>query len=366
MVYSRSLTSRGGTNLPLRFPRYARDPDIRGVSDKVLRKVVDKINTVYRKKIKDTEDVLTTLGDSVFSQPRGYVPSGILPIDCVVCYGMGFPTGIIEIYGGEASFKTGILENTLAEAQRSGYYTVIFPTEYSINYRRIKSVGVNEDQLLVGEVETIEDVYDQIKRIVKLIREDDADTPILIGWDSVAATPTRTELEAEGGLEASDMGRSALQMSKLFRRLVRFLFVNKVCLVCINQTRTDLGKMYGNKESTFGGRALKFYAWVRCRLSQVKSIKNSDNDEIGVMVEFFTIKNKWAPPRRKCRLPVYWDRGVDPVLAVWEYAVDKKVFTRKGTAYRYKGQIITRASFPRFYGRHRKEIDKQLRRATAT
>ena len=343
--------------MPLRFPRLEQEEN-HGDKSKILDRVIKNVNDALKKKKHSLK--VTVLGDSVFSQPRSYVSSGILPLDCIVCYGMGFPSGIVELFGGEASGKTAILENTLAEAQRNGFYTILFPTEYSVDYRRARILHLREDELIIGDAETIEDVYDQIKIMVRSIRQKDTNTPIVIGWDSIAATPTRSELENKAGLEASDMGRTALQMSKLFRRLVRFLFVNKVCLLCINQVRTNLGIMFGNKESTFGGKALKFYAWVRIRLGSTKIIEE-DGKDIGLMCKAKVVKNKVAPPLKECRFPILWKTGIDQPLAIWEFAIDKEILVRKGTHYKYRGQIITRNSFRKFYNAHKQEIDGACR-----
>lgn len=349
--------------MPLRFPRYEKSSRPLGVNDKVLRSVVARVNKTFQKKKDKDALTITTLGDSVFSKPRSYVSSGVLPIDCIVCYGLGFPSGIVELFGNEASGKTAVLENTLAEAQRRGFYTIIFPTEYSLDYRRVKTLHLDQDRLLIADAETIEDVYAQIKSITTEIRKRDATTPIVIGWDSIAATPTRSELEHKAGLEASDMGKAAQQMSKLFRRLVRFLFINKVCLICVNQVRANLAVMYGNKESTFGGKALKFYAWVRARMKQLKLIEGETGESIGCMYELRVVKNKVAPPFMSCRFPIYWKTGINKSLAVWEFAIDRKIFVRKGTTYRYKKQVMTRKSFPRFYKEHREEINAALRQS---
>jgi recombination protein RecA len=349
--------------MPLRFPRYADDQALKGVSTKLIRKVIKKINEQFEREDDSEIGVATTLDDSVFSQPRGFISSGILPLDCIVCFGLGFPTAIIEIYGGEATFKTGILENTLASAQKHGYYTGLIATEYALDYRRAKSVGLRDEELIILDCETMEDVYDQIRSLVREIRAEDEVTPILIGWDSIAATPTRSELAEKADLETSDMGRSALQMSKMFRRLMRFLFKNKVCLICINQTRTNLAQMFGSKESTYGGRALRFYATIRIRVRKVKDIKVGE-EVVGMLCEAECIKNKVAPPRKSCRLPVYWSKGIDKALAVWEYAIDQKVLKRKGTAYKYGLRTVTRNTFPKFYRARKHKIDRLLRKAT--
>lgn len=351
----------------LRFPRLT--PARKYTSEqrftlKVVRGVVEKVNKKYHKKSAD--GVLSTLKESIFSTPRIFVKTGIVPIDAIVSYGQGFPSGIIEIFGPEGSGKTAVLEKALSKAQQLNYYAIIFPTEFSLNYRRVKTVGLDENRLIVGDAATIEDVYEQIRDIVLSIREKDKDAPIVIGWDSVAATPTRAELRAKKGtdkasLETSDMGGAARQISKLFRRMVRFLFKNNVCLICINQTRTNLAQMYGSKETTYGGKALKFYAWVRCRIARIGIIKGKEDNEIGFMCELKTIKNKFgAAPLKTCKVPIFWDRGIDNDWAVWEYAIAMNVLKLKGRFYRFEGKLVTRKKFPQFYRENRKLINRLL------
>lgn len=339
-----------------RFPRLANDHQ---VSDRILLGALEGINKYYKKKKKKIK--VKTLDESVFSKPRKFISSGILPIDCIVGYGRGFPPGICEIFGSEHTGKTALMECTLAESQVRGYYTGLFPMEFSPKFKRMKRVGINPERLAVFEdAETVEDIYDQLKEFVKHIRKEDQKTPIVIGVDTLAATPTRSEMDNKKGLEASDMGKAALQLSKFFRRMVRFLFINNVFLICVNQTRTNLGVMYGSKETTYGGKALRFYAWVRCRIKTLKTIKNSDDEEIGMLCLIKCIKNKFAPPFRQCIFPIYWTRGIDPIGAVWEYCLDKEIFRRKGTVYKFKGKKITKRMFPEVYKKNKAEIDKRL------
>lgn len=344
----------------MRFPRLRDEGDKK--KGRAIEKLVKRLSKKYSKK--ETKDI-SVLSESIFSGPQVFVSSGILPIDCVVCYGLGWPVGIIEIFGEEASAKSAILEMTLATAQAHDYHTVLFPMEYSIDIHRAIRVGINPKRLIIGDAETIEDVYEEIKDIVKVIREKDQETPIVMGWDTITATPTRSEMEdkKDKGLEASDMGKMALQMSKLFRRLVRFLRVNNVCLICINQTRTNLGKMWGDKETTSGGKALRFYAWVRCRTRVIKTLKDKDGKETGIMCLFHVRKNKVDSPHRECKLPIYWGRGIDQMGANWEYAIDTEVLKLDGTVYKYKGEIVTKKSFPKFYLNHKKRLDRAMRRA---
>lgn len=342
--------------MPRRFPRLATD---RKATSIILYKVVEQLNKQYKKNRKK-EFQLSMLKDSVFSLERPYASSGIPPVDAIVGNGKGFPSGIIEVYGPEATAKTALVENTIATAQRNSWFTILFGPEYSANYRRMKRVGIDEDNLLLLDAETIEDFYSQLKDTVQGIRKSDPDTPILVAWDSIAATPTLSEQENKKGLSGSDMGKMAQQMSKFFRRLVRFLFVNKICLICVNQTRTNLGQMYGNPEVTTGGKALRFYAWVRCRTSKIEPIKDSHDREIGQICRLDIKKNKVAPPFRSCKLHLYWDRGIDIPLSVWEYCIDNNIIKRKGTTYRYKDKIMTRKMFPKFYEANKQKIDAKI------
>lgn len=344
----------------LRFPRYPGPQKYRGVKDSVLLRVVESIN---KKLNKDQQEVVSVLQDSIFSQPQVYVPSGIVPVDCVVCYGLGFPSGIVEIFGAEGTFKTGLLENILAEAQQLGYYAGVFPTEYSLDYNRMKSVGVDVSRLMIFDPETIEDIFEQLKEAVKQIRSKDKTTPIVFGWDSVAATPSSTELEAS--LSNSDMGKSGMLMSRFFRRMVKFLRDNRVCLICINQTRVDLGKMWGSKETTYGGKALKFYAWIRCRMVKIKTLKNGDGDKIGALIQLETVKNKVGLNEQSCRFPVLWGRGIDKLMAIFEYAIDKGVFEKNKSAFYFGKSLVARKTFGKFYRHHQEEIDTALRRASS-
>ena len=344
--------------MPLRWPRRREKKENRA-NIRLIGKVVKRIAEKYKKTKNPSK--ISTLRDSIFAIDRPYMPSGVLPVDCVVAFGMGFPTGIIEIFGPETSGKTALVEKTLAEAQRLGYHTGMFAAEYTLNYRRVRRVGLDDKLLIMFDAETIEDFYTELVDVVGEIRKLDKKTPIVIGWDTIAATPTNMEQENERGLDYSAMGQMAGQMSKFFKRLVRFLFVNKVCLLCVNQTRVNLAQMWGSKETTSGGKALRFYAWVRCRVSRIKGIVNSEKREIGFLCEFRTVKNKVAPPFRRCTFPIYWDRGIDSVMAIWHFGIEQKVFKKKGAHYTYKGHKIRERTFPEFYKVYHKSINQRIR-----
>lgn len=342
----------------MRFPRI---PPKNGVTEKVLTDVLAGMNK-HRKKNKQEASVVT-LGNSIFATPKIYIPSGIVALDCIVGYGKGWPPGIIEIYGPNSSGKTAIMECSLAQTQRLGGYTALYPPEMSPDFIRMKSVGIDENKLAIFEkAECIEDFYDELREFVIGIRKRDTSVPIVVGWDSIAATKTRRELEdkKKKGLEGSDMGSFAAQMSKFFRRQVSFLMRNNVCLLCINQTRASLSG-YGNPETTPGGKAMLFYAWVRCRISAGKPILDKDGEEIGINSLAKIRKNKFAPPFRSCTLPIYWSRGIDFVGAAWQYCIDRGIITLNGSVYSFEGFPLSRKKFPAVYLERKEEIDKLMR-----
>jgi recombination protein RecA len=348
--------------MPMRFPRYDEE-ELKTADIRLIRSVVKSINKAHKKDKRDDLEA-ATLDESIFSRPTGYISTGIIPLDCITCYGLGLPIAIVEVYGGEAVGKTAFVEHTIAESQRHGYYTAIIPTEPTITQKRAKVAGIDDELLVVLDAETIEDVYDEIMKFVKGIRKKDEHTPIVIGWDSVAATPTQLELDQEDGLSDNQMAVMARQMSKLFRRLTRFLFKNKVCLVCTNQTRTNMGQTWGSKETTYGGRAIRFYASVRLRINKMKDIKGERDQSVGMMLQAECKKNKVAPPFRKCLFPIYWSRGIDNALAVWEYCIEQRIFKKHGTAYKFDGRTFMRKSFPHYYRKHRLEMNALLRNAS--
>lgn len=332
------------------------------VSEKILSDVIAKINRSFQKKDSDSVP-LSTFADSIFSKPNIYIRTGIVPLDCIFGSGKGIPDGIIEIFGVEGSGKSAILENILAEAQRRGYYTILFPMEYSLEPTRIKSVGLDETKLIMGEgAETIEDIYDLLRGLVVEIRKNDPQATIVVGWDTIASTPTGSEIGE--GLAKTDMGKFAALMSRFFRRLVRFLRRNHVCLVCINQERDSLNP-YGPKTTTPGGRAIRFYSWIRARVRVIERIKNSSGKEIGLMSEVSTVKNKsGTPPFQKCLLPVYFTAGINAAEATWEYAKEIGVIERRGTKHMLNGKLVTRKSFAKLYAKTPNRINKLVRLAS--
>lgn len=343
-----------------RFPRLATGPIRAQISNDLVKQVAESINKQYKKTHKKSRGAVSVLGESIFAMPKYFAPSGILPVDAIVCYGQGFPLGIIEIYGAESTSKTALLENVFAASQKVGYHTGMFPMEFSLDSNRARTVGIDKKKLLIfEEAETIEDIYEMILLAVRKIREVDKSSPIVIGIDTIASTPTRAEQKYQD-IEKSGMGDMARQMSKLFRRLVKFLIMNRVCLFCINQTRENLAVRFGNKETTSGGKALRFYSWVRCRMRREKKIVGPNGKAIGMVCIMETIKNKVAPPFQSCRLPIYYNRGIDSVEAVWYHCVDQEIFKQKGVNYRFKGKVVKRRTFPTFYHKYQERIDAAI------
>lgn len=318
--------------------------------------VIEQLNKKY-KKDKKNEFVLEMLSDSVFSGKRPFLPTGIPPLDAILSCGQGFPTGIVEIYGPFSSGKSALTEKCVLEAQNQNWYIGFFCAEYSLNYDRCVKLGIDPTKLIMIDVETIEDFYEKIQDIVRKIRETDPHTPILIVWDSIAATPSRTEMAQEKGLDDNEMAKLARQMSKFFKRMTRFLFKNKVCLLAVNQTRSNIGVRFGNPETTSGGKALGFYAWIRLRLGRIKTLRDSGENSLGYMIEAKTTKNKTAAyPDQKCKFPIYWSHGIDSAMSTWEYCVDYGIFKKDGTKYTFRKKLLTKKTFPKFYRKNRETL----------
>jgi recombination protein RecA len=338
-----------------RFPRL----DVAEVS----ASVIEELNEKYRKD-KKHEFILEMLSDSIYSEERPFLKTRVPPLDAILSRGRGFPAGIIEIYGPESSGKTAVTEKAVVEAQKLEWYVLFFCAEYSLNYERCQKLGIDEDKLIMLDAETLEDFFDEVKDVSTGIRKLDGNTPILVIWDSIAATPCKAEQEQTQNFNDNEMAKLARQMSKIFKRMVRFLFKNKILLLAVNQTRSNIGQRFGNPETTTGGRALRFYSWIRLRLAKIKTLRDSRENSIGYMIEARTTKNKTeASPDQRCKFPIYWTHGIDAAGSVWEWCIDQGIFKKVKTHYEYRGKIVRHKTFPKFYASHKKDIIRRIRRS---
>lgn len=246
-----------------------------------------------------------------------WIRTGIHAIDLMI--GGGIPRGrIIEIFGGESGGKSLLAWQIAKAVQDLGGVVLLYDIEATAPAKFMIALGVNTEDVIMGEiggdVTTVEMIRDDLKNRVEEIRDIDKDIPILVIWDSVAATSCEGEWENKDKMESKEhaMGRRGEAMSKFFRQWTEYLDKNDVTLICVNQLRDKIGVMFGRKDESPGGRGLKYHASVRLELTRSKKIEK-DGNVIGVLCRAIVQKNKVAPPFRKSEdLRIMWGTGFDP------------------------------------------------------
>ncbi len=251
------------------------------------------------------------------------IPTGSLGLDIALGIG-GIPRGrIIEIYGPESGGKTTLALSIVAQAQAAGGVAAFVDAEHALDPIYAKSLGVNIDDLLVSQPDTGE----QALEIVELLTRSGAIDVIVV--DSVAALVPQAEIEGQMG--DAFVGLQARLMSQALRKLTAALSKSNTAAIFINQIREKVGTMYGNPETTPGGRALKFYASVRLDVRKQGQPIKSGNEAIGNRVRVKVTKNKLAPPFREHELELYFGKGIDPWADLVSVAVAAEVITKAGS-----------------------------------
>jgi recombination protein RecA len=271
------------------------------------------------------------LGSSHKADGIGVISTGSLSLDMALGVG-GVPRGrIIEVYGPESSGKTTLALHIIANAQRTGGNAAFIDAEHALDPQYARKLGVNLDALLVSQP----DYGEQALEIAEVLVASNAIDVIVI--DSVAALVPKAELEGEMG--ESHMGLQARLMSQALRKLTAVANKSRTCLIFINQIRMQIGVMFGNPETTTGGRALKFYASVRLDIRRVGSITEGEQ-VIGNRTKVKVVKNKVAPPFRVAEFDVIYDKGISWAGDVLELAANAGVVARNGTWYSYGEQRL--------------------------
>ncbi|HVT74144.1 MAG TPA: recombinase RecA [Lacunisphaera sp.] len=258
--------------------------------------------------------------------------TGSLAIDLTLGVG-GLPRGrIIEIYGPESSGKTTFCLSAIAEAQRGGGLAAFIDVEHALDPKYARIVGVNLDDLLVSQPDSGEDALNIMET---LIRSNSIDIIVL---DSVAALVTKAELDGQMG--DATVGAQARLMSQAMRRLTSV--VSKTNCVCIftNQIREKIGVMFGNPETTSGGRALKFFASIRIDIRRKDQLKTPDGKVIGNRTKIKVVKNKVAPPFTECEFDIMYDEGISAVGSLIDLGLDHKVLEKKGAWIAFNGELV--------------------------
>ncbi|HAK97169.1 MAG TPA: recombinase RecA [Planctomycetes bacterium] len=271
------------------------------------------------------------LGSAQKTEGIGVISTGSLSLDTALGVG-GVPRGrIIEVYGPESSGKTTLALHIIANAQRQGGNAAFIDAEHALDPQYARKLGVNLDALLVSQP----DYGEQALEIAEVLVASNAVDVIVI--DSVAALVPKAELEGEMG--ESHMGLQARLMSQALRKLTAVANKSKTCIVFINQIRMQIGVMFGNPETTTGGRALKFYASVRLDIRRIGSITEGEQ-VIGNRTRVKVVKNKVAPPFRMAEFDILYDKGISWAGDVLELAANTGVVGRNGTWYSYGEQRL--------------------------
>ncbi|MBS6441862.1 MAG: recombinase RecA, partial [Coprobacillus sp.] len=257
------------------------------------------------------------------------IPTGSLLLDNALGIG-GYPKGrIIEIFGPESSGKTTLALHAIAEAQAKGGRAAFVDAEHAIDPVYAKHLGVNVDELILSQPDNGE----QALEIVELLAKSNAIDIIVV--DSVAALVPQAEIE--GVMSDNQVGLQARLMSKAMRKLAGVLNKSLCTVIFINQLREKVGVMYGNPETTTGGRALKFYASVRIDIRRAEVIKEG-TDIIGNTVNIKIVKNKVAPPFKTCKIDLIYGEGISRYGEILDLAVDLGFVKKSGAWYEYNGE----------------------------
>lgn len=279
------------------------------------------------------EGAIMTMGSGASSREVSVIPTGTLSLDIATGIG-GVPHGrVVEIYGPESSGKSTLAMHIVANAQKSGGLAAYIDAEHALDPSYAAKIGVNLDDLLISQP----DCGEEALNIAEMLARSNAVDVIVV--DSVAALVPKSELEGEIG--DSFVGLQARMMSQALRKLTATLSRSNTCAIFINQIREKIGVMFGNPETTTGGRALKFYSSLRMDIRRIGGIKGGgDNADSGNRVKVKVVKNKLSPPFRIAEFDILFNEGISRAGSVLDLAVEYNIVDKKGAWFSYGEQRL--------------------------
>lgn len=275
------------------------------------------------------EGAIMSLGKHSSTHSMSVIKTGAISLDLALGIG-GVPRGrIVEIFGPESSGKSTLATHIVASAQKSGGLAAYIDAEHALDPIYASKIGVNIDELMISQPDNGEEALN----IAEMLARSNAVDVIVI--DSVAALVPKSELEGEIGDQF--MGLQARMMSQALRKLTATLSRSNTCAVFINQIREKIGVMFGNPETTTGGRALKFYASIRLDIRRMTGIKVGENSaDIGSRVKVKVVKNKCAPPFQVAEFDILFNEGISHIGSLLDVGVECGVIDKKGTWFSYQ------------------------------
>jgi recombination protein RecA len=314
------------------MPAKAAEAKTESAADKTATQRNKNLDLALQQIAKDYGDgAIMRLGDH--SQTNiDVIPTGNILIDRALGVG-GVPRGrIVEIYGPESSGKTTLTLTIIAQAQKRGGLAAFIDVEHALDPKYAQRLGVNLDDLLVSQPSSGEEA---LRICETLVRSNALDVIVL---DSVAALVTKQELEGEIG--DSTVGTQARLMSAAMRKLTALIAKARTCCIFTNQIREKIGVMFGNPETTPGGKALKFYSSVRMDIRRIGAIKQTDGAVTGNRTRVKVVKNKVAPPFTEAEFDIMYNEGISNVGSLIDVALEKGVLEKRGSWMSYKGNQL--------------------------
>lgn len=295
--------------------------------DSSKRKALELAISQIQKQFGD--GAIMALGKHSSMQGLSVIKTGALSLDLALGIG-GVPRGrIIEIFGPESSGKSTLATHIVANAQKNGGLAAYIDAEHALDPAYAAKIGVKIDDLMISQP----DCGEEALNIAEMLARSNAVDILVV--DSVAALVPKSELEGEIGDQ--HMGLQARMMSQALRKLTATLSRSNTCAIFINQIREKIGVMFGNPETTTGGRALKFYASIRLDIRRIGGIKGSDGAaDIGSRVKVKVVKNKCAPPFQAAEFDILFNEGISHMGSIIDIGVEKNIIDKKGTWFSYQ------------------------------